>query len=261
MSGVPYIRLFGDDWLSGTNELSLEERGALITIVTLTASTGHAPDYDLERISRRFGCTKGRAKKVIEALVDLGKVSIENGEISNQRAIKETELSQKNSEKQSENATKRWVKKEEKPNKNNGNTDAVAKRRLSQPEPKPDNNKLLSGSVSNTEVPRVDPRDIFVSGDFVFDENRWFTENEIVMLEEQNPYIDARAKLSDKKFRDWAFRADFQNPLNPARKWFEKQKRINEAEKSLADNFVETKQIKFGDMAHLAAALNRKGAH
>ena len=144
MSGVPYIRLFGDDWLSGTNELSLEERGALITIVTLTASTGQPPEYDLERISRRFGCTKNRAKNVINSLVKLGKISLDNERIENRRALEETKLSQKNSEKQSENANARWSKKDKKPNKINSNVDAVAIPPLCQPEPepKPDNTTL-----------------------------------------------------------------------------------------------------------------------
>jgi uncharacterized protein YdaU (DUF1376 family) len=35
MAGTPYIRFFGDDWLSGTQSLTLEERGVLITLVAM----------------------------------------------------------------------------------------------------------------------------------------------------------------------------------------------------------------------------------
>lgn len=138
MSGVPYIRFFGDDWLSGTQALSLEERGALVTIVALTAATGKPPALDYPRLARRFGCTPGKAKKVIAALLDLGKIGIEADAICNARAMKETLFSQKKSEKQSENASARWSKKEEKPNENNGSDNAVGMPRECQPEPEPE---------------------------------------------------------------------------------------------------------------------------
>lgn len=138
MSGVAYIRFFGDDWLSGTNELTLEERGALITLVALTATTGGAVVYDMDRLGRRFGCTKGKAKKVITALAELGKIQIIEGLIENRRALKETVLSQKYSKKQSENANVRWSKKEEKSSNNNEDANAVVIPRQCQPEPEPE---------------------------------------------------------------------------------------------------------------------------
>jgi uncharacterized protein YdaU (DUF1376 family) len=142
MSGVAYIRFFGDDWLSGTQALSLEERGALVTIVALTAATGQAPELDYPRLARRLGCTQGRAKKIIAALADLGKINIENGVVENERALFETEFSQKKSKKQSENASARWTKSAKKSNKNNGCIDATAMRRECQPEPEPEPNNL-----------------------------------------------------------------------------------------------------------------------
>jgi uncharacterized protein YdaU (DUF1376 family) len=152
MSGVPYIRFFGDDWLSGTQALSLEERGALVTIVALTAATGQAPELDYPRLARRLGCTQGKAKKIIAALADLGKISIENSAIANERALFETEFSQKKSKKQSENASARWAKSTEKPNKNNARSDAVAVRRECQPEPEPEPYKLEEPKGSLPEV-------------------------------------------------------------------------------------------------------------
>jgi len=138
MSGVPYIRFYGDDWLSGTQELSLEERGALVTVVALTSTTGNPPVADFKRLARRFGCTPGKAKKIIGSLVELGKIWIENGHVCNSRALSETEFSQKKSQKQTENANARWSKKTEKPNENSAGSDAIALPRECQPEPEPE---------------------------------------------------------------------------------------------------------------------------
>jgi uncharacterized protein YdaU (DUF1376 family) len=153
MNGVPYIRFFGDDWLAGTQELSLEERGALITIVALTSSTGRGPEADFKRLARRFGCTPGRAKKIIMSLVDLGKITIEDGSLNNKRALFETKNSQKNSEKQSEKANQRWSKKDEKCNKIKGVENAAALPGECQPEPEPE-------PYTATTVPKSgDPRE------------------------------------------------------------------------------------------------------
>lgn len=142
MSGTPYVRFFGDDWLSGTLDLDLQERGALITIVALTASTGKPPTADYNRLARRFGCTPGKAKKMVAVLVDLGKVTLENGTVNNARALKEAGISSINSKKQSENASARWAKKDKKSNENKDGADAVAMPahmpNTCQPEPEPE---------------------------------------------------------------------------------------------------------------------------
>ncbi|MEN0087612.1 MAG: DUF1376 domain-containing protein [Pseudomonadota bacterium] len=142
MTGAPYIRFFPDDWLAGTQDLSLEERGALITIVAMTASTGVAPADNYARLARRFGCTKGRSQKLIASLVEQGKLTVSEGAILNKRAQKETKISQKMSEKQSEKANAKWAKSGAKSNKNNAREDATAEPRHShgtcQPEPEPD---------------------------------------------------------------------------------------------------------------------------
>lgn len=138
MSGVAYIRFFPDDWLAGVQDLSLEERGALITIVALTASTGQPPKDDFQRLARRFGCTPGRSKKVIDSLIRQGKLWLDDGEILNRRALDELENSQKNSQKQSQIASKRWEKFKKKSNEINSSADAMAMPETCQPEPEPE---------------------------------------------------------------------------------------------------------------------------
>jgi uncharacterized protein YdaU (DUF1376 family) len=154
MSGIPYIRFYGNDWLSGTQELSLEERGALTTIIALTSTTGSPPAADYARLAKRFGCTPGRAKKVIRSLIDLRKVSVVDGALHNRRAMLETEISQKTSQKQSENASARWPKKSEKCSENKGHVDAMAVPWQCQPEPEPEPyiSNAAGGSAREREV-------------------------------------------------------------------------------------------------------------
>lgn len=124
--GVAYIRFFGDDWLSGTSDLSLEERGALITIVALTAAVGGPVVCDYTRLARRFGCTKSKAQKIVGSLIAVGKLSVVDGYLHNARAVQETKNSQELSKKQTKNAYQRWAKSEGKFNKNNEDDHATA---------------------------------------------------------------------------------------------------------------------------------------
>lgn len=145
--GVPYIRFYGDDWLSGTQELSLEERGALVTIVALTSSTGTAPTADYKRLSRRFGCTPAKAKRVVETLIDMGKIWLDGDAIINPRAQKETEIALKNSRIQSKNAHARWSKSDGISNENKDSDDATALPPECQPEPEPEPYKIDDDSA------------------------------------------------------------------------------------------------------------------
>lgn len=138
MAGTPYIRFFGDDWLSGTQSLTLEERGVLITLVALTATAGEAPVYDAERLARRLGCTRAKTIKLMNALCETGKITIEDGRIYQPRALKETKKAQENSEKQTKIANARWSRSDVKANENKPSADATALPRECQPEPEPE---------------------------------------------------------------------------------------------------------------------------
>jgi len=136
--GVPYICLFGDDWLSGTASLNSDERNALMTITALICATGRLPDNDIDRLSRRFGMTKARAKKAIQGLIDTGKITIFDEKLAQKRAIFETVLSQKKSKTGKENNQN----KHKKGNKNNDNalTDGynLVTQTVTYPEPEPE---------------------------------------------------------------------------------------------------------------------------
>jgi len=138
MSGTPYIRFFGDDWLSGTQGLTLEERGVLITVVAMTATAGEAPAYDVDRLARRLGCTRAKTIRLMDALVLVGKITIEDGRIYQPRALKETKKAQENSEKQTKIANARWSRSDAKANENKPDADAMAMPRECQLEPEPE---------------------------------------------------------------------------------------------------------------------------
>ena len=155
MAGTPYIRFFGDDWLSGTQSLTLEERGVLITLVAMTATAGEAPAYDVERLSRRLGCTRAKTIKLMNALCETGKITIEDGRIYQPRALKETKKAQENSEKQTKIANARWSRSDAKANKNKPADDAMALPRECQPEPEPE--PYIEDTIANAIVPAPDP--------------------------------------------------------------------------------------------------------
>lgn len=157
MSGTPYIRFFGDDWLSGTQSLTLEERGVLITLVALTATAGEAPAYDVERLARRLGCTRAKTIKLMNALCETGKITIEDGRIYQARALKETKKAQENSEKQTKIANARWAKSDAKTNENKPSADATALPRECQPEPEPELDTIGNPIVVHASVPTLIP--------------------------------------------------------------------------------------------------------
>jgi len=152
MSGTPYIRFFGDDWLSGTQSLTLEERGVLITLVAMTATAGEAPAYDVDRLARRLGCTRAKTIRLMDALVSVGKITIKDGRIYQPRALKETKKAQENSEKQTKIANARWSRSDAKANENKPDADAMAMPRECQPEPEPELEDTTDKSVVGAQA-------------------------------------------------------------------------------------------------------------
>lgn len=257
MTNLPYVAFYPSKWLARTAKLSAVERGIFITLICEMYECMEPLKVDEKRLAMLCGTTKATFKKTLAMLLeDEQKICLVDGRIWNHRVEKEIENAKNKSEKNSKNSRVRW----EKDNKNKGRS----KRSLSQPpsipEPYPEDN-LPSENADSSEPIRIDPRDQFLSGDCLFDESRWFSENEIAFLEDKHPKINVRAKLAEPSFRAWAFEQERQNPVLPARRWFEKQARIEEAEASLIQTYTEAKNTDYGDMSHLQAALDRKGRH
>lgn len=118
-------------------------------------------------------------------------------------------------------------------------------------------NSLPSEQGEGTEI-KIDPRDKVYWGGSLFEPERWFSENEITFLEDKYDFMDVREKLEDDGFREWAFSEDPQQPVKPARAYFEKQGRVREAENSLRENYAETKKMDFGNIDDLASRLRSR---
>lgn len=114
--------------------------------------------------------------------------------------------------------------------------------------------------VENWNELQFDPRDRFANPEvtYVFEEKKWFGDNEMAYLEEMHPTIDIYEKIDSESFREWAFTSDPQLPLRPARAWFAKQERIDAATTSLMDLYAAGKIMRWGDKNYLIAALDRR---
>jgi uncharacterized protein YdaU (DUF1376 family) len=254
MSETPFMPLWVADFVGDTLDLDAKEIGAyMLILMTMWGRDGVMPNDQkkLQRVARcgrdwpRVWASIGHYFTVDGENITQTRLRLELQKVASKRIV--------NAQSGAHGGRAKALK-----NKDVGLANATVS--LKQPEPYPESDKKTLPSIPRSAGGKIqfDPRDVFVSGDYVFDEKRWFTENETALLEEKHSKIDVRAKLADKKFRDWAFRADFQNPLLPARKWFAKQDRVEEATVSLADSYVASKNMKLGDLSHLQKTLERK---
>ncbi len=110
---VRHVDFYADEWIAGTSELTLEERGMYITACALIYSRGEPVTRDH---LRRVCCVHGRTfAAVLGRLLALGKLSENDGKIGQKRAEKELKTARKRIEK--------WVKNFDNPTKPNGYDD------------------------------------------------------------------------------------------------------------------------------------------
>lgn len=251
---LPYYKRYPRDFLEGTVGMPLELKGAYGLLLDIMYMQPRDLPDDPHYISGLLGCSVRKWNCIRKDLIERGKIACENGIISNTRADKEKIIRRKYRDNQAENASK--------PRKNKDLEEATADKARGyciESEPEPEEN---SEQVENPErIVKFDPRDIFANCDeFVFDERKWFTENETAYLEDLHPKINVRQKLDDESFRRWAFEANPTNPLIPARSWFEKQKRTEESLQSLYATRAEIATTGgIGDISHLFETLDKRG--
>lgn len=77
------------DWNDGTDELSLEQEAAYLRICHAIYITERPVSLNWFVIAGLLRCNDRKAKRLVAELVELGKLSIEDGHISNRRAIEE----------------------------------------------------------------------------------------------------------------------------------------------------------------------------
>lgn len=120
MSAMSWFKFFPSDYLNGIASLTPEERGIYSTIFALQYDQNVPVQYfGRERVLARLcNANQARLKAVVETLIELGKLTLENGCLSNPRAadeLKKVDEKQKknreNSAKGGEATRKKWHKK------------------------------------------------------------------------------------------------------------------------------------------------------
>lgn len=147
MTGLPWFKCYPRDFNEGMERLTLEERGAYVTILNLIYSRGGPIPEDVWWITSKLGCTKRTWVKIRAALIIKGKIFAlsYNGEdcLMNARAAEELEKHAETSRKYSEAGKKGGQNSRPKAGKNNdlaeaGLSDGLSRAeaiQISEPEP------------------------------------------------------------------------------------------------------------------------------
>lgn len=113
---LPYYPMYPRDFFEGTQEMSLELKGAYIMVLNLMYTRGGPISDEPGFISRYVGCSVRKWKQVRDELVAMGKLHVQSGMISNSRADEVLEKQRSYQDKQAENGAKpKTFKAEEKP--------------------------------------------------------------------------------------------------------------------------------------------------
>lgn len=100
---LPYYPMYPRDFFEGTQEMSLELKGAYIMVLNLMYTRGGPVSDEPGFISRYVGCSVRKWKQVRDELVAMGKLHVQNGMISNSRADEVLEKQRSYQDKQAEN--------------------------------------------------------------------------------------------------------------------------------------------------------------
>jgi uncharacterized protein YdaU (DUF1376 family) len=108
VSETPFIKFFPGDFLGGTSGLSPAERGAYITLLCLMYEQDGPIERDDARLARRCGAPKATFQRLLQALIDAGKIVQADGFLSNQRAEKAIVDRQIRTQNSTHAANSRW---------------------------------------------------------------------------------------------------------------------------------------------------------
>ena len=122
MSALPWVRFFPSDWLAGTRGLSAVESGVYISLVAMMYERGEPIVRDDARLARLCGASNSTFKRALEALIDGGKIILNDGRLWNARVEKEQFYRTEKSEVGKQAAKARWGKDK----RNQGKADAGA---------------------------------------------------------------------------------------------------------------------------------------
>ena len=149
MNGLPYYKAYPRDFIEGTIGMAFELKGAYRLVLDLIyMQNGRLPD-DARYISGQLGCTVRAWNGYREQLVKMGKLTVENGIISNFRASLELDNLAEISRKNAENGRLS--------HKNKGLGQAVAKRPVSHTEPDTEREETNVSSLPRKRASRLKP--------------------------------------------------------------------------------------------------------
>lgn len=181
MNGLPYYKRYPRDFVDGTAGMPFELKGAYAILLDLIyMQNGSLPD-DVRYISGLLGCSVRAWKTYREALLLAGKITTQNGMISNFRADKELVISGSFQAKQRENGRRS--------NKNKDLSEPVAEPKVNHTDTDTEEEKEIPNGISKKKGSRL-PADWRLPkawGDWA--------------LAEKLPEADIRAEAD--KFRDY----------------------------------------------------------
>jgi uncharacterized protein YdaU (DUF1376 family) len=121
-----FVQFFPDDWNTGTARLTLEERGAYITLISHLYSYDGILENDDQRNAHLCQCSTRKFRKIKERLLELGKIEVVDNHIINEKATNTLRKASENSANQRLKAEKKWATFHKKTNENKAKPDAVA---------------------------------------------------------------------------------------------------------------------------------------
>jgi uncharacterized protein YdaU (DUF1376 family) len=153
MSARPWYKRYPADFIAGTLALTLEQKGAYSMILDLMYDRGGPIPDDPQWIARVCGCSPRKWNSIRKHLIEVGKISAENGVLTNFRVEKQAENEAKEARKLAENGAKGG-------NKNAENTDTFSKNNGLEEKGQPIPHKhTRSQKPDREEVPPVVPRE------------------------------------------------------------------------------------------------------
>lgn len=126
MTDTPFIKFYPSDFLGGTSGLSPAERGVYITLLCLIYENDGPIPRDDARLSRRCGAPKAAFRKIIEALLEQGKLQEIDGLLTNSRAEKSLMDRTKRTQNGTHAAHQRWTAQKQKSKQNQAPKNASA---------------------------------------------------------------------------------------------------------------------------------------
>lgn len=86
---TPFLKLYTDDWIAGTIELSFEEKGFYFEVLLrMWDRKGTLPD-DANWLACALGCNPRTVRKLVTRLVATDHLQVANGVVSNRRMMRE----------------------------------------------------------------------------------------------------------------------------------------------------------------------------